>query len=204
VFEKVASSIVVVLSGDRQGSGVLVSRGIVVTNDHVLGPIDSSDSPPPVIVQAARRSPVLEVIARDPAHDICWLLVDPRIGRAATLASPSSIRIGEHVFAIGAPEGLELTISEGLVSSLRSWKDAFAIQTSAAISHGSSGGGLFDQQAHLVGITSYIWDEGESLNFAIPSQMATLRRMGDFYLLEHPVGTGAPPPQGASNQPLLE
>lgn len=79
--------------------------------------------------------------------------------------------MGEKVYAIGAPEGLELTISGGLISGLRDFDKDRVIQTSAAISPGSSGGGLFDAEARLVGITTFYLKEGQTLNFALPADL---------------------------------
>lgn len=87
-----------------------------------------------------------------------------------------AIRIGARVYAIGAPRGMELTISEGIVSSLREHAGIRFIQTTAAISPGSSGGGLFDAQARLVGITSFLLKDAQNLNFAYPA----------FYIRELP------------------
>jgi S1-C subfamily serine protease len=82
----------------------------------------------------------------------------------------SDVATGERVYAIGAPEGLELTFSEGVVSSLREAEGVHMIQTSAPTSPGSSGGGLFDAQANLIGITTFQLREGQSLNFALPGE----------------------------------
>ena len=82
--------------------------------------------------------------------------------------------VGQNVFAIGNPKGLELTMSAGLVSSLRRNAEGqlVLIQTSAAISGGSSGGGLFDDQGRLIGLTTIgsVSGDAQNLNFAIPSQ----------------------------------
>jgi tetratricopeptide (TPR) repeat protein len=78
--------------------------------------------------------------------------------------------MGERVYAIGAPAGLELTLSEGLVSGLRRYSEVYVIQTTAPVSHGSSGGGLFDSRGQLIGITTYILKEGQNLNFAMPTE----------------------------------
>ena len=86
------------------------------------------------------------------------------------VALSSAVATGERVYAIGAPEGLELTFSEGVVSSLRETEGAHIIQTSAPTSPGSSGGGLFDAQGSLVGITTFQLKEGQSLNFALPGE----------------------------------
>jgi S1-C subfamily serine protease len=86
------------------------------------------------------------------------------------IALSSTVATGERVYAIGAPEGLELTFSEGVVSSLRETEGVHIIQTSAPISPGSSGGGLFDAQGNLIGITTFQLKEGQSLNFALPGE----------------------------------
>ena len=85
----------------------------------------------------------------------------------------SELATGERVYAVGAPEGLELTFSEGVISALRDSEGARMIQTSAAISPGSSGGGLFDAAGNLVGITTFYLKEGQSLNFALPGEWVT-------------------------------
>jgi S1-C subfamily serine protease len=72
------------------------------------------------------------------------------------------------VYAIGTPQGLERTLSQGLVSAMRETSEGTVIQTSAPISPGSSGGGLFDTQGQLVGITTFQTKTGQNLNFAIP------------------------------------
>jgi hypothetical protein len=74
------------------------------------------------------------------------------------------------VFAIGNPRGLERTLSEGLVSALRPEAKTNVIQTTAAISPGSSGGGLFDARSRLVGITTSMRKNSQSLNFAHPTE----------------------------------
>ena len=78
------------------------------------------------------------------------------------------LRVGQRVYAIGAPQGLELTLSDGLISGLRDAAGAQIIQTSAAISPGSSGGGLFDDAGELIGVTTFQTKTGQNLIFAIP------------------------------------
>jgi tetratricopeptide (TPR) repeat protein len=64
-----------------------------------------------------------------------------------------------------------LSLSEGLVSALRKFEGVSFIQTTAPISHGSSGGGLFDEQGRLIGITTFTVKDGQNLNFAIPTDL---------------------------------
>lgn len=84
------------------------------------------------------------------------------------IGSSRTLKVGETVFAIGAPQGLELSLSEGIVSSIREEEDRRYIQTTAAISPGSSGGGLFNADGKLVGITAFTFKHGQTLNFALP------------------------------------
>jgi S1-C subfamily serine protease len=77
------------------------------------------------------------------------------------------------VYTVGAPSGLELTLANGIVSGLRTRDHRRLIQTTAPISPGSSGGGLFDAHGNVVGITTMVLaDSGrlnQALNFAIPA-----------------------------------
>ncbi len=75
------------------------------------------------------------------------------------------------MFAIGAPRGLELTMSDGIVSGLRHIDGTLVIQTNAAISPGSSGGGLFNEDAQLIGITTWLIRESQNLNFALSADL---------------------------------
>ena len=75
---------------------------------------------------------------------------------------------GDAVFVIGNPEGLEKAISQGIVSGIRKVDDKELIQITAAISHGSSGGPVFDGRGEVIGVTVGMLDSGQNLNFAIP------------------------------------
>jgi hypothetical protein len=80
------------------------------------------------------------------------------------------MRIGQRAFAIGNPIGLELTLSDGLISGFRKMEgsDVPRIQTSAPASPGSSGGGLFDQDGNLIGITTMIGRDAQNITIAHP------------------------------------
>ena len=170
VFADVNKSVVRVVANDNwgnpvsQGSGVVIGRGEVITNCHVVG--DSSN----VEIKMRMESYPARVTIADRFLDLCKLSVSGLSAPAATVGSALSLEIGEKVFAIGAPRGLELTISEGIVSSLREVEGGGKlIQTTAPVSPGSSGGGLFDTQARLVGIITFQHREGQNLNFAVPA-----------------------------------
>ena len=181
VFAEVARSVVVVLALDSsgelsaQGSGVVVGKNEVATNCHVI-----EDAAKIVVRQAANSSGnenyrmSAEILTRDDERDLCLLFMDELSAHPAapiaTMGTAKGLTVGEDVYAVGAPEGLELSLSRGVVSQLRRKQEKFSaplIQTDAAISPGSSGGGLFNEKGELVGITTFKW-RGENLNFAIP------------------------------------
>jgi hypothetical protein len=107
------------------------------------------------------------VKAGDPDKDLCLLTAPGLTAKPARLGSAARLKVGEPVYAVGAPQGLELSLSEGIVSQLRGGPPPL-IQTTVAISGGSSGGGLFNAEAELVGITTFYLKDSQSLNFALP------------------------------------
>ena len=131
------------------------------------------------------------LLARNDERDLCLLFVDelpePPAAQAAQLGAAKVLSVGDEVYAVGAPAGLELSLSRGIVSQLRGAfgkRSAPLVQTDAAISPGSSGGGLFNQAGELVGITTFKW-RGESLNFALPAEwIEELRAQGRSKLME--------------------
>jgi tetratricopeptide (TPR) repeat protein len=168
VFKKNSPSIVVVRTAranggqHKQGSGVVVAKNLVATNCHV---IDGASS---ISVGVASGAAPGVLIRGDAGKDICLVSVSTGAMPIVDIRPSKTMTIGEAVYAIGWPKGLELTLSSGLVSQLRGG-DSPMIQTTAAISPGSSGGGLFDAKGKLVGITTFKVDGGESLNFAKPA-----------------------------------
>jgi tetratricopeptide (TPR) repeat protein len=167
VFQKVKDAIVVVKALHRegqevsQGSGVVLPSGEVVTNHHVV------EKGAALTVVAKGRSALALIVGQDPDRDLALLFVVGLDASPAQLGRTEGLKVGQRVFAVGAPYGLELSISEGIVSQLRGKKPPI-IQTTAAISPGSSGGGLFNEQGQLVGITSFYLKGGQGLNFAVP------------------------------------
>jgi serine protease Do len=170
LFQRNSQSVVVVigLNGASneilQGSGVVVGDERVITNCHVAKSAAST-----VIKLAGKRYPATLLRFDDnPQHDLCLLAVENLHAPAMPLAAVESIKVGHKAYALGAPHGLDLTLSEGIVSSLRKQDDSHYIQTTASISPGSSGGGLFNDSGALIGITTFQAEEGQNLNFAVP------------------------------------
>jgi S1-C subfamily serine protease len=182
VFERVAPSVVVVelldVSGKVVGfgSGVVVAPATVVTNLHVLANGTSYR------VKHADATWPAQLLRADAQHDLAELSVGGLDAPPAPLRDSSTLSVGERVFAIGAPEGLELTISEGLISGLRELVGFDrVIQTSAPISPGSSGGGLFDSRGRLVGITTVYLFGGAKPELRLAGRLGCTLAPGAFH-----------------------
>jgi hypothetical protein len=175
VFKKVAPSIWVVWATSSRaearvrnvvgGSAVAISDHLLLTNCHVV-----KDRPIIKLVQEGTRDNAT-LVAADDASDRCVIKAETVTLTPITgVRTIESLAVGEHTFAVGAPLSLELTLSEGLISAIRTRGGRAMVQTSAAISHGSSGGGLFDERGNLIGITSLTYIAGQNLNFAIAAE----------------------------------
>ena len=195
LFEKLAPSVAIVLShgsGNRrllQGSGVVFQPQRVVTNCHVLMGAET------VEVRQGKRSyrAQFEYGDQDLTRDLCQLFVPDLEAPPVALGQSKGIKVGKRVFALGAPFGLELTMSEGIVSGLREHQDSAYIQITSPISPGSSGGGLFDDSGALIGLTTFGVVAGQNLNFAVPAewirQLSTRPRLA---YLPRPTASAAP------------
>jgi len=167
VFNKVRDSILVVKTLDAegkmkvQGSGVLISTDRVATNCHVVAGGISYQ------VGRGKHFVSATLYSEDGGKDIRILDAKGIDGNPAQLGRAANLKVGDTVYAVGAPQGLELSLSDGIVSQLRGEPPPL-IQTTAAISHGSSGGALFDREGRLVGLTTLFIKGGQSLNFAMP------------------------------------
>ena len=146
------------------GSGFVVdSSGLIVTNAHVVLACDE------VTLRRAnsgRRFPS-NIVLVDVEHDIAVLRAPSQSGGAFSLAGKLP-RIGQRVYALGHPEGLEFTVSEGIVSAIRELPSgSHLVQTTAPISPGNSGGPLLNEWGQIVGMITLYLVEGQNLNFAV-------------------------------------
>jgi V8-like Glu-specific endopeptidase len=150
-----------------QGTGFLISKdGRIVTNYHVI----ESGSSAVVKLPDGAFFVVDGVVAFDKARDVAVIKAHGDNFRTLTLGNSDRVQVGEEVAAIGNPLSLESTVSNGIVSGIRTTEELGGkfLQITTPISHGSSGGPLFNMAGEVVGITTLYLKGGENLNFAIP------------------------------------
>jgi hypothetical protein len=143
------------------GSAFVVAVHTLITNAHVI------DAGNPVLAVGPVRIP-LRVLRVDQKNDLAILSVDADLGGKALQLASEEVQPGEQIFAIGNPEGLEKTISQGIVSGLRKRGDRDLIQITSPISHGSSGGPILNSKGQVIGVAVGMLDDGQNLNFAVP------------------------------------
>lgn len=174
LIKKVMPSIVTIITYNdagemkAQGTGFIVNpTGNVVTNRHVLEGADSAQ----VKYQDGQIQAVASIVAENRESDIILISTSKRRNPSSGLTlSMSSPEIGEHVLVVGAPMGLENTVSDGIVSAIRTVPEfGSIIQISAPISPGSSGSPVINSKGEVIGVATFQYVQGQNLNFAIPS-----------------------------------
>ena len=187
------------------GSGVIVDPdGYIMTNAHVVEgaqrirvvlPMPSLDSPQ---VEPVGKEHVLEakLVGIHKESDLALLKIDQKNLPTLELGSARRVHQGQLVFAIGSPEGLQNSVTMGVVSSVGRQPDLdrpmVYIQTDAPINPGNSGGPLIDMDGYVLGINTLILSEGggsEGLGFAIPARIVrfvyqSLRKYGHVHRVE--------------------
>jgi putative serine protease PepD len=183
-------------TGEDTGSGIVLSPdGVILTNQHVVSDAERGR----ITVKfsdlngSEDGSATARVIGTDPRADLALIRADRVSGLVpARLGDSSKLEVGTPVVAIGSPQGLQGTVTSGIVSALdrelevnrsrASMPDAppvtyKAIQTDASLNPGNSGGPLVDMSGHVIGVNSAIYSsqtkgDGDGLGFAIPINRA--------------------------------
>lgn len=162
-----------------KAGGFFVATDRIVTSRHVVERASRLE----FRTEAGSIHAVAGIVADLPNADLALLAVEIPEAESTSLAlAAAEPEIGDRVIAIGSPYGLELTVSEGIVSSIRP-DPIFGtlLQITAPISPGSSGGPILDGEGNVVGVATAVLSEGQNLNFAIPSARIgeLLERSGD-------------------------
>lgn len=166
IFKKYNSAVFMIYTSDGknvfQGSGFFISAsGIAVSNYHVFNGTEVGFE----LIQLAdgKRYKVKEVIAKNKQHDFIIFKVQQTANEKFNYIPIADKRpqVGEKVYAIGSPRGLQNTFSSGEVSQ---WRDQYLMQINALIDHGSSGGALINEYGEVIGITSGSFYDGSQAN----------------------------------------
>lgn len=174
------------------GTGVVISRdGYIVTANHVVADADEIE-----LVLHDGRTAKATVVGLDPGTDIAVLRTEESGLIPAGFADSDALEPGEWVVAIGAPFGLERTVTAGIVSAKGRSDVGLAtfenyIQTDAAINPGNSGGPLANLDGAVIGINSAISSRGggnDGIGFAVPSSV--VRRVADSIIATGRVARG--------------
>jgi S1-C subfamily serine protease len=159
-------AVVTILSGNKQGSGFLMSpKGLVLSNAHVVQ--DQS----PVIVLLDGRKVAASVLKTDTDKDLVLLQANTGSNYPfLPLGNSDKVVEGQPIITIGSPVGLQGTVTQGIVSAIRKAPNGLTfIQIDAAINQGNSGGPLLNRTGEVIGINTakYSRPDTERLGFAI-------------------------------------
>lgn len=158
------------------GSGVIInaSKGLIVTNNHVVKDADRI-----TITLQDKRQLQGELVGTDPKTDIALVKIDAKNLKDLRIAKSRDVKVGDYVIAVGNPYGLSSTVTTGIVSALgreQGGSDNYQdyIQTDASINPGNSGGALVNSKGELIGMNTAILSRSggnNGIGFAVPTQI---------------------------------
>jgi serine protease Do len=186
LVKQLGEAVVQVKTPGGLGSGFILNEdGYLITNFHVI----EGETEISVEVYHLKNGQLdretykqVKIIAINKFHDLALLHIEDKNApkfKFVTLGSSDALNVGDAVFAIGSPLGLERTVTQGILSTkTRQMEGELYLQTSAQINPGNSGGPLFDLSGEVVGVTNMKISFGEGLGFAIPVELVK-------YFLDH-------------------
>lgn len=148
-----------------QGSGFFITPQKIITNAHVVEKAYSAE-----VFTNEGYYDLVTILNTEENMDLALLSVDSINEIPIHIDSVAELKPGQRVIAIGNPLGLDKTISDGLISAVRSVNEFQILQITAPVSPGSSGGPLLNEQGHVIGVVSASATEGQNLNFAVGAQ----------------------------------
>lgn len=167
IYRKSSSAIVLIVAGNQKagsfGSGFVINpNGLIVTNDHVIGRYGQIQ-----VKTADGKVYPATVVSRDTRLDLALVQIQPRSSLPSLRLRLAPPRIGQQVYTIGNPLGMEKSISDGIVSRL---EDDGYIQYTAATNPGNSGGPLLNEDGEVIGVVRLSLAKiSTGINFAIPA-----------------------------------
>lgn len=158
--------------GNESGTGsgfILFNEQTVITNYHVMEVAYTCK----ILTNTEVSYNVDGIIAYSEENDIAILSLEKATGlQPLKIGKSVDVKKGENIIAIGSPLGIENVISQGVISGRITEENIDSILFTAPISHGSSGGALFNNNGEVIGITYGSYESGQNLNLAIPIETA--------------------------------
>jgi len=148
------------------GSGFFVRGGEIASNLHV---VEGASRGYAKLVGQKTKYDIEGITAIDPERDLVVLKISGARALTLALGSSDAVQVGETIYAVGNPQGLEGTFSQGIISSIREVGTDKLLQITAPISPGSSGGPVLNGKGEVIGVSVATFSGGQNLNFAIPS-----------------------------------
>ena len=179
LVKQIGEGVVQVKTPGGLGSGFFINEdGYLITNFHVI----EGETEISVEVYHQRDGELdretykqVKIVAINKFHDLALLQIEDKGApkfKSVTLGSSDALNVGDGVFAIGSPLGLERTVTQGILSTkTRQLEGELYLQTSTQINPGNSGGPLFNLAGEVVGVTNMKITFGEGLGFAIPVEL---------------------------------
>jgi len=179
LVKQLGEAVVQVRTPSGLGSGFFINEeGFLITNFHVI----EGETQISIEVYHQRNGQLermtykqVRIVAMNKFADLALLRIEDKDApkfKYVQIGSADALAVGERVFAIGSPLGLERTVTEGILSTkTRQLGGDLYLQTTAQINPGNSGGPLFNLNGEVVGVTNMKITSGEGLGFAIPSEM---------------------------------
>jgi serine protease Do len=179
LVKQIGEAVVQVRTPEGLGSGFFINAdGYLITNFHVI------EGETEISVEVYRQTDgqldretykQVKIIAINKFHDLALLKIEDKNApkfKFVTLGNSDALNVGDSVFAIGSPLGLERTVTSGILSTkTRELEGELYLQTTAQINPGNSGGPLFNLAGEVVGVTNMKIIFGEGLGFAIPVEL---------------------------------
>lgn len=174
--EEVYKSVFVVYSGNSLGSGFAIGENCIVTNAHVIENVHSI-----TLTSYEGDKYTASLLGIDEDKDIAVLVIKDASFPYLKMANLSTVKIGDDIYAIGAPKGMAYTLTKGTVSAKeRIVENESFIQIDAAINEGNSGGPLLNDVGEVLGMNTMKMTDSEGIGLAIPANRiaSTLKELG--------------------------
>lgn len=174
--EEVYKSVFVVYSGNSLGSGFAIGENYVITNAHVIANANSI-----TLTNYEGNKYTASLLVIDEDKDIAVLAIKDASFPYLKMAKLATVKIGEDIYAIGAPKGMAYTLTKGTVSAKeRIVRDEPFIQIDAAVNKGNSGGPLLNDAGEVIGMITMKMTDSEGIGLAIPTDRIadTLKSLG--------------------------